>query len=482
MSLAFATESPLDKRRLVVDLDGTLIRSDLLMEMAFGFIGQSPLAALRLPLWLWQGRAVLKRRLAEAVPVDIETLPYDEAVLARIRAARAQGHAVYLASASDARVVEAVSDHLGLFDGWFASDGRINLSGRSKADRLVDAFGEGNFDYIGNGRIDLPVWERAASAIAVGTSAPVERELARRKGGFERIATEPSRYGWLKVLRPHQWAKNVLVGVPLLTAHQFTPTAIVLTVLAAIAFSLCASATYILNDLIDIGPDRGHPTKRMRPFARGELSFTAGALMALVCLTVGISIAALISWNFLAVVATYLGLTVAYSLVLKRKMLIDAIALAALYTVRVVAGGAAIGVPISEWLLGFSMFMFLSLALVKRYSELAMRFDSGLPDPTNRDYKLDDLPIVASLAAASGYCAVIVLALYISSDTVRVLYSRPQILWLVCPVLLYWISRILMLSHRRLLHDDPIVFALEDRVSLLATALIILLGVLAAVP
>lgn len=468
------------RRPLVVDLDGTLIRSDMLIEMAFGFLGQFPLSAFKLPLWFWSGRVVLKRRLAESIDIDVATLPYDEAVLSYIREAQAQGRPVYLASASDERLVRAVADHLGIFEGWFASDGAINLSGAVKATRLVEAFGEANFDYIGNGRADFPVWERAATAIAVGSSPRLERGLLGLQKSVKRIVVDRPRPAWSRLLRPHQWLKNALVGVPLLAAHQFTPSAAMLAVFAAVAFSACASAVYILNDLVDIQADRGHPSKRKRPFASGDVSFATGAILGTLCLILAIVIAGAVSLEFLGVLIIYLVTTTGYSLFLKRKMLIDVVTLAGLYTIRVVAGAVAVRVPMSEWLLTFSIFIFLSLAFIKRYSELAIRFDAGLPDPTNRNYKKDDLPIVSSLAAASGYCAVIVLTLYLSSDTVRALYARPSILWLACPLLIYWISRMLMLSHRRLLHDDPIVFALKDKVSWATATLIIVLGLLAA--
>ena len=477
--LSALTESP-TQRPLVVDLDGTLIRSDTVIEMTLGFLGQFPLGAFNLPLWLWSGRAVLKRKLVKSIEIDATTLPYDKAVLSRICEAQAHGCPVYLASASDERVVKAVADHLGIFEGWFASDGTTNLSGTAKATRLVEAFGEGKFDYIGNSPADLPVWECAATAIAVDPSPRLQRRLSGLQKSVERIVTAKHSGAWLTLLRPHQWTKNALIGVPLLTAHQFTPSAAVLTILAAVAFSACASAVYILNDLVDIQGDRGHPNKRSRPFASGDVSFATGVILGILCLILGILIAGAVSLEFLGVLCAYLVTTTGYSLILKRKMLIDVVTLAGLYTIRVVAGAVAIRVPMSEWLLTFSMFIFLSLALIKRYSELATRFDAGLPDPTSRNYKIDDLPIVSSMAAASGYCAVIVLALYLSSDAVRALYAHPSFLWLVCPLVIYWISRMLMLSHRRMLHDDPVVYAMKDKVTWASAAVIIILGLLAA--
>lgn len=454
-------EAPTAKLPLVVDVDGALIRSDMLVEMVFGFIGRFPFAAYKIPLWLWRGKAVLRQHLAQSIDIDAATLPYDARVLRRLLEARDEGRPVYLVSAGDERLLGAVADHVGGVTGWFAADA-ADRPANGKAARLADAFGEGGFDYIGNDRIDCAAASHDATAMA-------DEDLPRT-----------SRRPLLRLLRPHQWAKNALVGVALLAAHRFTPAAALQVLLAAVAFSACASAAYIVNDLVDIQADRGHPSKRMRPFASGDASFTAAATLIVLCLLLAFAVAALISVEFLGVLALYLALTTAYSLLLKRKLLIDVVTLAVLYTIRVVAGAVAIKVPMSEWLLMFCMFIFLSLALIKRYSELAVRFDVGLPDPVNRGYKIDDLSVVFSLAAAAGYCAVVVLTLYLSSDTVRALYARPSLLWLACPLFIYWISRILMLSHRRVLHDDPIVFAMKDRVTWATAGLIIFIGLLAA--
>ena len=284
---------------------------------------------------------------------------------------------------------------------------------------------------------------------------------------------------WMRLLRPHHWLKNLLVAVPLATAHQFTPGAVLRTLLAFAAFSIYASCVYVLNDMIDVEADRAHPLKKARPFASGALSAAAGVPFALVLLAVAMTVAALISPAMLAVLAAYFAITLAYSLVLKRKMMIDVVTLAVLYAIRIIGGGVAIAVPISEWLLAFSLFIFTSLALIKRHSELGLRLQAGLGDPTNRNYRLDDLPVIAALAAASGYCAVIIFALYLSSDTVRSLYRHPEMLWLACPLLVYWISRVLLLSHRRLLIDDPVVFAMKDKVSIAVGALMVVVGYLA---
>lgn len=470
---ALASPRTAPGRPLVVDLDGTLIRSDLLIEAAFAEVGRRPHTLLDLVAALRIGKAALKHRLCEPPGFDPAVLPYDAEVLACIERARDEGRPVYLASASHERLVEAVADHLGLFDGWFATSESLNLAGEAKARRLVEEFGERGFDYIGNDAADLPVWEKAERAIAVRAPAGVARRLAQVAPEAEHLAHEgPTWRTWAKLFRVHQWAKNALIFLPLLTSHSFEAAAFLKAILALTAFSLCASGVYVLNDLLDLQDDRGHRSKCRRPLASGAIPLVHGMLAVPVLLAAAVALAAAVSPAFLAVLAGYFALTTAYSLVLKRKMLVDVITLACLYSIRVLGGAVAIDVAVSNWLVGFCLALFLSLALIKRYTELAARIDAGLPDPSSRDYRNDDLPMVGALAAAAGLNAVTVFALYISSDTVRHLYTRPELLWLACPVLAYWIARALMLAHRREMDDDPVVFALKDRVSLVATGLI----------
>lgn len=472
MTLATSTSNEVPStqvRPLVVDLDGTLVRTDLLIETAFAGLVCDPLSVFQWCAALRRGKAALKHQVAAQSALDAASLPYDEAVLARIRKAASMGRPVFLASASNQRLVKAVADHLGIFAGWFASDKMNNLAGLTKAQRLVAEFGDGGFDYIGNDDVDLPVWERASQVIAIRASAGVLRQLARSGRQVEQLPSEqPTWRCWARLFRVHQYAKNVLVFVPLILAHQFSAGQIIAAILAAVAFSLCASSVYIINDLTDLQADRNHPTKHLRPLASGEISLLHGIVAVPILFGASALLALLVSIPFLGFIFGYAVLTTVYSFVLKRKMLIDVIALAMLYVARLVAGAVAVEVFLSEWLLAFSMFIFMSLALIKRYVELAVRMDSRLPDPANRNYKLGDLEIVAALAAAAGFNAVTVFALYISSDAVRSLYRHPQLLWLICPILLYWISRALMLAHRRHMDDDPIAFALKDRNSLIA--------------
>ena len=458
---------------LVVDLDGTLIRTDLLVESVFAYLGANPLRIFSLPSALLRGKAELKAEIAGDTPIDVGHLPYDERVLSLIRDARAAGQPVYLASASNERYVRAVADHLGLFDGWFASTDNENLSSSAKAKRLVEAFGENGFDYIGNEKADLPVWSRANRRLAVDPSPSVKAALnAIDPAG---LVLEPQTGGlraWLKLLRVHQWAKNALVFVPAFASHRFNIAAIVDATLGAVAFSLAASTVYIVNDLVDLDADRRHRTKKLRPLAAGTVSIRHALIVTPMLLAGALGLGLLVSPAFVGVLLLYLALTTAYTFYLKRQMMVDIIVLASLYTLRVIAGAVAVSAVPSEWILAFSMFMFTALALVKRYVELAARLDAALPDPTNRNYRKSDLPVLGALSAASGFNAVTVFALYISSDTVHRLYRHPQALWLICPVLMYWVGRALMMADRRLMDDDPLLFALKDQISLTAFVLI----------
>lgn len=448
---------------LVVDLDGTLVATDLLYESFFDALPRHGLGILSKDLIANFSRQALKARLAELADIDYARLPYNESVLDYIRQARSEGRPVYLATASNKRHADAIAAHLGLFDAVFASDDSVNLRGRHKAEFLVSTFGNGGFDYIGNDASDLKVWEFSDRAISIGLDAISAAKLVRMRPqaqtlphrGFEMKAL-------IKAMRPHQYAKNALIFVPMLTAHFFYLGSIIDAMLAFVAFSLCASSVYLMNDILDIQSDRGHATKKNRPFASGRLSIMHGLMLVPGLLLASTLIGLLVSPLFTMVLAGYFVLTTAYSLSLKRKMVVDVVVLAMLYAVRVVAGGVAIGIGVSAWLLAFSLMVFTALALIKRYIELANRLDEGLDDPTNRNYKKTDLPVIAGLAAAAGMNSITIIALYIQSPAVQELYTYPVALWGLCPLLLYWMARAVMLAHRRLMDEDPISFALKD--------------------
>ncbi len=417
-------------RPLCVDLDGMLVRTDLLLESVLRLVGHNPLFLFMLPLWLLRGRAALQAEVGARVELDPAALPYDTVLLEWLRTEHERGRELWLCTGANERLAAQVAGHLGLFAGLLASD-----SGRQRLD----------LEYCGMEHRDPAVRQHA-----------------------------PRWRAWVRALRPHQWAKNSLILVPLLTSHRAgNLAALGTTLLAALIFSLCASAVYVLNDLLDLETDRKHPRKARRPFAAGDASIASGLLLIPALLAAAGLLATLLPVAFRLVLATYFTLTLAYSLFLKRRVLIDAMTLAGLYTLRIIAGAAATSIALSFWLLLFSVFLFLSLAFAKRYAELEELRRQHRLRAAGRSYQTDDLPILRSMGTAAGYLCVLVLALYINSPEVGALYHRPKVIWLLCVVMLYWISRLWIVAQRGRLHEDPVIYALTDRVSLLT-------GVLAA--
>jgi 4-hydroxybenzoate polyprenyltransferase/phosphoserine phosphatase len=461
-------------RPLCVDLDGTLIRTDTLLESMLRLVKLRPLQAMRMPIWLLRGRAHFKRELAIQAPLDVTRLPYDARLVEFLRAERVAGRTLVLVSAADESIVRRVADHVGLFDDVLGSDGATNLKGAHKGALLRERFRSRGYDYAGNDASDLKVWQDAHSAILVNASARVMR---RAKAPIARVF-ERDRVGvrvLAKAMRVQHWVKNLLVFVPVMMAHELqNPRIMLAAVLAFLSFSLCASGIYLINDLLDLEADRQHPRKRNRPLASGALSLRAGMMLAPLLLLASIAVAWMLRGAFFATLLLYVALTVSYSVRIKEIAILDVVVLAGLYTIRVIAGSASTGVPTSPWLLAFSLFFFFSLALVKRYSELdALRQDPDGPKAT-RGYYASDREQVASFGSASGYLAVLVLALYINSDAVVALYREPILLWLICPLLLFWMSRVWLLAHRGQMHEDPVVFAIGDRASYVVGAAVAL--------
>ena len=455
---------------LVVDLDGTLIKTDLLFESTNQFITRHPFRLATLLGWLIQGKSHLKTQLAQNYPIDAASLPYNRNLISWLSEQHQRGKKIILATASHKLLAEAVASHLGLFDEVLATEGNINLKANQKCDLLISKYGERGFDYIGNDVADFPVW-RSANAAYVVNSSPI---FIRRVGAIGNLAKtfhseRPSLIGSLvKALRPHQWFKNILIFIPLLAAQHFDNLASDIQSLIAFGvFGLTASSVYLLNDLVDVADDRHHHRKQHRPFAAGNLSLVIGWVIWPLLLVISFGLTwFLLPPAFIVVLAVYFALTVAYSLRLKQTAIIDVLTLAGLYTLRIIAGAAAISVPLSFWLLTFSMFIFLSLAYIKRFSELKSARQANLDGPLRgRGYEHQDLELVSTMGIASGYLAVLVLALYIQDSRTSELYHAPQFIWLACPILLFWISRAWLITHRGQMHDDPIVFAIKDRMS-----------------
>ncbi len=423
---------------------------------------------------LTRGRASLKRHLAAAASVDAAALPYNAEVIAFVKTWRSAGGRTALVTASDQGFAQAVAEHLDIFDEVHGSDGAQNLKGETKAQFLEARFGANGFAYMGDAHADLPVWKRAAKAITVNAPARLRQDVDRVSSAAEHLVTEARSISpYIEALRPHQWLKNALVFLPMLAAHQFAGPTILASLLAFVCFSLVASSVYLLNDLLDLAADRAHPRKCNRPFASGRIPIAHGTFMAGGLMTLGAALAVVIGWDFLLVMAGYFLLTAAYSLYLKRRTVIDICVLAGLYTVRIIAGGVATDLPLSVWLLAFSVFFFLSLAAVKRQAELIDSAERGNLTASGRGYHVDDLPIISMIAIGAGYCSVLVMILYVNSPAVVKLYAHPEALWGVCAVLLYWISRTVMVTHRGGMHDDPVVYAAKDRISLVCLVIIL---------
>ena len=447
---------------LAVDLDGTLIASDLLWEGLFALLKKNPLNIFLVPFWLFKGPARLKQAIAAAVDIDPATLPYRPEILKRLREEQANGRTLVLATGTPRKFAEAIAHHLGLFDAVLASDGGENLTAERKRKALVEAYGDGGFDYAGNSRHDLKVFDAARDAIVVAPDRAAARWQANHAS--ELVETpKPNVRTILKMLRVHQWLKNVLIAVPLVLAHKYFNLEMLFpAVLAFISFSAAASAIYIVNDFFDLALDRAHATKRERPFASGKLSIPFGLASVGILLVVSLATAAFTTIEFIGVLLVYLVATTAYSLSVKRMLLVDVLTLAGLYTLRILAGAAATGVDVSFWLLAFSIFFFLSLALVKRYVELRSSSLSVGERIAGRGYRIEDQEIVAQAGMASAFSSALVLALYIDSSAVRELYQHPWLVWPLAPIVLYLTMRIWILARRDELHDDPVVFIIRD--------------------
>lgn len=472
-------KTPISRSVLCVDLDGTLIKTDMLLESLVALLFKHPLKTLLIPIWLIKGRAYLKRRLAQLVQIPAETLPFNQEVLRFASEERRVGRKVVLATASDELVATPISNHLQIFDEILASDGKVNRTGSRKLELLKSKYG--TFDYAGNEIRDRKIWRESQNSIIVAKS----NSHARRIGGninFDRIfvSNNSTATSIIKALRPHQWVKNLLLLIPLFLAHRWNdPTLIARSFFAFFSFCFCASAFYIFNDLSDLSSDRQHPTKKNRPFASGDLSLGFGMAMIPVLLGISVALALRVEGDFFNILLCYAVLTSLYSTFLKKIAILDVVVLASFYSLRLFAGSLAVNIPMSQWLLAFSMFMFLSLAFAKRFSELHGMRERKQESAKGRGYVAGDLELVAQLGSSSGYISAMVMALYVSSDEVTRLYSHPQVLWLICPVLLYWVGRVWIIAHRGQLHEDPILFALKDKPSYIVGALAIVITLFA---
>lgn len=420
-----------------------------------------------MPVWLMRGRAYFKQETARLVSLDVKHLPYNDELLTYLKAEHASGRDIYLATASSRKIAFQIAHHLGIFRDVFASDRRHNLAGREKAKVLEERFGYRQFVYAGNSYVDFAVWKRAAAAIVVNAPLVVERNAST----FAPVAKVFARQHFvpktiLRAMRVHQWSKNLLIFLPLLLANRLLDFEIVWAALVAfLSFSLVASSVYLVNDLLDLDADRLHPDNRRRPFAAGTLPLSFGFVASPVLLLAGFWVATLVNTAFMGVLAAYYVATCFYTFYLKRLIIADILTLAGLYAIRVFAGAIATGVALSSWFLVYAGFIFLSLALVKRCSELILMEKNKRKKNSRRGYTVEDLPLLMQFGVASGYLSVLVLAFYLKAPEIAGYYTHPKFLWLICPFSLYWISRMWLLAHRGKMHTDPLVFTLRDQAS-----------------
>jgi 4-hydroxybenzoate polyprenyltransferase len=491
---------PAESLPLCVDLDGTLVKSDTLLDTVIVLARQSPASLLHFPGWIGQGKAVFKREVSSRAAIDVVHLPYNQPLLEHLRQQHAAGRDIYLATGADTLLADRVAAHLGIFAGVLASDGAINLTGHNKLAAFQQRFPAG-FCYVGNARPDVPLLTHCVHPMVANPHRSLRAGL--RSAGVQPVrafhdAVSPGK-AWLRAIRLHQWAKNVLIFLPVLLAHVRAAGPIVAACMAFLSFGFAASATYIVNDLLDLEADRHHVRKRNRPFASGDLSPIAGVATVILFSALSLTLAVLLprallalspqflqngQGNFVEWLIIYAVSTTAYSLRLKRMVLVDVIVLSGLYTIRILAGSAAAGVMVSPWLAAFSIFFFLSLAFVKRFSEvesLRIRSEaSGTAVVRGRGYRIADLEQLRSFGTASGYASVVVFALYIGNEVAKNLYPHYGRLWLLVPVLLLWLSRLWLQASRGDLHEDPVVYAITDKRSLALGAVVVAIVLSAA--
>ena len=450
---------------LCVDLDGTLIRGNVMWECVLSLLRTRPWALLSLPFWLIAGKAALKQRLATHADINPARLSYRHQVVDFLEQERSGGRRIALVTAADRELAEAVARYLGLFDEIHASDGKSNLKGATKAGFLVERFKETGFEYIGDSSADLEVWRQARAAYVVGTKALAVQASAVTTVKDSIIEPSATLGTWVNALRGHHWAKNLLLFLPLVLSHNLATQSMARTLVGFVLFGCCASGLYILNDLLDLQSDRGHPWKKVRPFAAGDISIPEGLAASFILLAGSLGFGLYFDLPFGATLLGYAALTMTYSMYLKKIALLDVFVLSSFYSVRILCGALISGTPLSQWFLAFSMFFFFSVATAKRYSELLHASDLVKAGNSGRGYHVGDRELLLALGVGSSFSAVVIFSLYVHSPDVFLLYPSPQFLFLLGPIILYWLSRNWLLAHRGELKEDPVTLAITDPVS-----------------
>ncbi len=453
---------------LSVDLDGTLIKTNLLCETFWSSFSNDLLIPIKALFASFQGKTYLSKVLLNSSSLNIKSLPYNKAVIEYISNHRAKGGKVALISDINHKIVNNIAEHLNLFDEVYCASSLTNFKGSDKENMHEKIFGKRNFDYIGNSSKDIKIWGISNKAITFNAGKSLKRECELINfNTFHLVDTDKRELlsSFFQEIRPYQWIKNILLFIPLIAAQDFDKTTLFYAFLSFFSFSITSSSVYILNDLLDIKADRNHPIKYKRPFASGSLPLGLGFILGILLLLLGLTIGFTVSKSFIAILLTYYFITLSYSFYLKRKALVDIFILSGLYTLRLLAGSVATNVNISFWLLVFSIFIFLSLAAIKRQSELIDLLNRNKNRIENRGYSIRDLDFIRTLGISSGLISILVLSLYLNSPKVLVLYSDPKFLWIACFFFLFWFIRVCLKTDRGEMQYDPIIFAFKDRVS-----------------
>jgi 4-hydroxybenzoate polyprenyltransferase len=470
-------EEPRSAPVLCVDLDDTLLAGNVLWEQLMLLVRRNPARLVQFGWWVFHGRAYAKTRLSKEVMISPDALPFRSEVVEFLQQEYKSGRQIVLATATEAETARAIADRVGVFSDVLGTNINVNLKGIAKATALVEFFGVGGFDYIGDSRADLAVWRYARSAYVVDRTGTLSEKVSK----ICRVAHvfRPPRSGltaFLRALRLHQWSKNLLVFLPTVLAHHLGLVQFLPAIAAFILFGLCASSIYILNDLLDLPSDRLHPWKKYRPFASGQLSIGTGLALFSILLSAALSAGALLLPPGVAgLMCAYAILSIAYSFGLKRLPLIDVFVLSSFYTLRVLVGGIAARVPLSPWFLEFSVFFFFSLAMVKRYAEHLETEEFVVSGKSGRGYFLHDRELLLIFGVGAAFAAIVVFDLYVQSQAVLALYPHPHRLMLLSPLLLYWLAYVWMKAHRGELKEDPVVFALKDSTSYLVAASVLVI-------
>ena len=466
---------------LIVDLDGTLIKSDMLFETFWSSVSNNLIKTLISIFNLYKGKAYFKKCLAEISNVDIKLLPYNKQVINYINLQKSKGFKIALVTANNADIAIKISDYLNLFDEVHGSSRKINLKGINKANFQNERYGKKNYDYLGNSYYDMQIWRDSNKAIFVNKRGILNNIYRTINPNHLFLEDNDNNllFSFLEEIRPYQWIKNTLVFVPILAAHQINIPYLTKGIFSFLAFSLVASGVYLINDLLDLDADRCHPKKCKRPLASGRLPLDLGTFSSVLFVILGGILGLKVGIEFFILLLSYFLITLTYSIYIKRKAVIDIFVLTGLYTFRIIGGGLATDLEISFWLLGFSIFIFLSLASVKRQSELVDIEKRGKFRIVGRGYEIDDLQFISQLALTSGLLSTLIIALYINSPNVLSLYQNPEYLWLTCCLLLFWIIRICFITSKGKMHNDPIIFAIKDKLSLMLISVILLFTILA---